>query len=308
MTIWSEPNPVTGHSRDITPPQPRFPCTASTDEMAQRQRDAAEFRPREAPPEQPPAPRERPPGRDAARPAVVGRGRACGARLPARDARRASGGRPVPRWPVGKIALIERGLCRFDNKIAWAQLNGAVGAIVYNSPAGGEGLVLMGGDNPVLQGAPSVIGTAVTIPGFFVQRSTGLTLAGGTSPVTALAAPVFDGWGFMRIFDTSDPANPVQLAEWHSPGTDDPARATEGTFTVHNPEVRGNQVFTSWYNEGFFVIDISNPSNPRDIGQWAGQGAPAGAAPVNIWSVVPHGGLLLASDRNFELYILKLTP
>ncbi|MGH9286846.1 MAG: hypothetical protein ACRD0V_00885 [Acidimicrobiales bacterium] len=29
--------------------------------------------------------------------------------------------------------------------------------------------------------------------------------------------------------------------------------------------------------------------------------------PVNIWSVVvPHGNLLLASDRNFGLYILKL--
>jgi hypothetical protein len=58
----------------------------------------------------------------------------------------------------------------------------------------------MGGDNPVLQGAPSVISTAVTIPALFVQRSTGLTLAGATPPVTALAAAVFDGWGFMRIY------------------------------------------------------------------------------------------------------------
>lgn len=218
------------------------------------------------------------------------------------------GGDPYLADPAGKIALIERGLCRFDNKIAWAQLNGAVGAIVYNNPAGGEGLLLMGGDNPVVQGAPSVIGTAVTVPAIFVQRSTGLTLAGATPPVTALAAAVFDGWGFMRIFDNTDPANPVQLAEWHSPGTDDPERATEGTFTIHNPEDRGNQVFTSWYNEGFFVIDISNPSNPRAIGQWAGQGAPVGAPPVNIWSVVPHGDLLLASDRNFGLDILKLRP
>ena len=31
----------------------------------------------------------------------------------------------------------------------------------------------MGGDNPVLQGAPSIIATAVTILGVFVQRSTG---------------------------------------------------------------------------------------------------------------------------------------
>jgi hypothetical protein len=26
---------------------------------------------------------------------------------------------------------------------------------------------------------------------------------------------------------------------------------------------------------------------------------------VNIWSVVPHHGLLFASDRNFGLYVLK---
>ena len=153
-----------------------------------------------------------------------------------------------------------------------------------------------------------MIGTTITIAGFFVQRSIGLLLAGATPPVTALAAAVFDGWGYMRIFDTSDPANPVQLAEWHSPGTDDPDLATEGTFTIHNPEVRGNKVFTSWYNEGFFIIDISNPSAPREIGQWVGAGAPANAPPVNIWSVVPHGDLLLVSDRNFGLYLLKRAP
>jgi hypothetical protein len=31
----------------------------------------------------------------------------------------------------------------------------------------------------------------------------------------------------------------------------------------------------------------------------------AGAPPVNIWSVVPHRGLLLASDRDFGLYVLR---
>lgn len=210
--------------------------------------------------------------------------------------------------PTGKIALIERGLCRFDNKIARAQQEGAVGAVVYNNAAGGEGLVLMGGDSPVVLGAPSVVGTTITIPGVFVQRSTGLLLRDGAPPVTARAAAVFNGWGYMRIFDTSDASNPVQLAEWHSPGTDDESIATEGTFTIHNPEVRGNRVFASWYNEGFFVIDITQPSAPREIGHWQGSGQPEGAPPVNLWSVVPHGNLLLASDRSFGLYILRLVP
>jgi PA domain len=87
--------------------------------------------------------------------------------------------------PRKKIALIERGLCRFDNKVARAQKAGAIGVIVYNNSAGGEALVGLGGDNPVAQGDASVIGTTVTIPAVFVQRSTGLLLREGTPPVTA---------------------------------------------------------------------------------------------------------------------------
>jgi hypothetical protein len=90
-----------------------------------------------------------------------------------------------PADPMGKIALIERGLCRFDNKVAKAQQAGATGVIVYNNAAGGEAILVMGGDNPVAQGDPSVIGTTITIPATFVQRSTGVLLRDGTPPVTA---------------------------------------------------------------------------------------------------------------------------
>ncbi|MGH2670718.1 MAG: PA domain-containing protein, partial [bacterium] len=83
------------------------------------------------------------------------------------------GGDPYLANPAGKIALIERGLCRFDNKIAWAQLNGAVGVVVYNSVAG---IITMGGASPVNAGSPAVIGTLITIPAVFVERTTGLTL------------------------------------------------------------------------------------------------------------------------------------
>lgn len=210
--------------------------------------------------------------------------------------------------PAGTIALIERGLCRFDNKIARAQQTGATGVIVYNSPAGGEGLVTMGGDSPVLVGGPSVVGTVITIAGIFVQRSTGLLLAGGTPPVTANAAAEFNGWGFLRIFDVGNPSDPVQVGTYATPNTDSDPVATLGTWSVHNPEVRGNTVYASWYSDGVQVVDISQPSAPRSIGFWTGAGAPANAPAVNIWSVVPHGDLMLVSDRNFGLYILKHTP
>ena len=106
--------------------------------------------------------------------------------------------------PTGKIALIERGGCRFDYKVAQAQLKGAAAAIIFNNrPAAGcpavptpgsnqcEALVGMGGNNPVVLVPPptftwSGFGTTITIPAAFVQRSTGLALRNGTAPVTAV--------------------------------------------------------------------------------------------------------------------------
>jgi hypothetical protein len=105
--------------------------------------------------------------------------------------------------PTGKIALIERGGCRFDYKVAQAQLKGAAAAIIFNSaPAAGcptppipganncEALLGMAGNNPVVLVPPptftwSGFGTTITIPAAFVQRSTGLALRNGSAPVTA---------------------------------------------------------------------------------------------------------------------------
>ena len=78
--------------------------------------------------------------------------------------------------PVGKIALIERGVCTFVEKITKAYNAGAIGAIVYNNnrpnPADNDVLIRMGPANP----------GQVPIPGFFVGRTNGLILA--ATPVT----------------------------------------------------------------------------------------------------------------------------
>jgi hypothetical protein len=77
--------------------------------------------------------------------------------------------------PAGKIALIERGGCTFQEKITKAYNAAAIGAIVYNSTAGVpccDNLVRMGPATPGL----------VPIPGFFMGRTNGLILA--ATPVT----------------------------------------------------------------------------------------------------------------------------
>jgi PA domain len=88
-------------------------------------------------------------------------------------------------FPVGDVALIERGTCTFVIKVLNARAAGASAAIIYNRtdgfpcpavPTPGssacEALFAMGG------GVPS------TIPAAFVQRSTGLALLNGAAPVT----------------------------------------------------------------------------------------------------------------------------
>lgn len=80
--------------------------------------------------------------------------------------------------PSGAIALIERGHCLFREKILRAQAAGAIGVVVYNSDVFGETLVIMG-----------MLGTAIDLPGVFVQRSTGLLLRDGEAPVMAVIRP-----------------------------------------------------------------------------------------------------------------------
>jgi len=221
---------------------------------------------------------------------------------------------PVPAAPddgnplTDEIALALRGVCFFQDKASVAEAAGYDGFIVMNDAARGDALVLMGGSGAV---------PVPQIPGVFVGHSTGLKICGvanegslvvGMTCADTAASAVFNGWGYLRFFDISDPANPVQLSTFATANTNNPAVATSGTWSVHNPEVRGNTVFASWYSDGVRVIDISQPSAPREIGFWTGLGAPSGAPAVNIWSVVPHGDLLLVSDRNFGLYILKLKP
>ncbi len=66
---------------------------------------------------------------------------------------------------TGVIALVERGVCQFSLKVYNVQQAGAIAAIIYNSVAGGEGLINM---------APGQKAELVTIPSIFVQRSMGV--------------------------------------------------------------------------------------------------------------------------------------
>jgi hypothetical protein len=120
-----------------------------------------------------------------------------------------------------------------------------------------------------------------------------------------------DPWGFMRVFDSQDESSPTQVGTFATPNTltGDPA---DGIFSIHNVLVRGNTVYISWYSDGVRLVDISNPAAPKEIGAFV---PPPVADPWGIfptaaveWGVHPTGKLILASDINAGLYILRTKP
>lgn len=76
--------------------------------------------------------------------------------------------------PNGKIALIDRGVCRFDNKVARAQNAGAIAVIIANTSDAHRLFAV--GNSPVDAGDPSVIGTNINVPVMLAQKTIGTTL------------------------------------------------------------------------------------------------------------------------------------
>ena len=118
------------------------------------------------------------------------------------------------------------------------------------------------------------------------------------------AAGIFDGYGYLRLLDVTDPANIVEVDQF----------ATEGVFanpplpgdrTMHNIVVDdGTRAYISWYVEGMRVVDFAGDTL-TEVAHWAdGQ--------ANFWGVYlhdhPNGNTyILGSDRNSGLYMFD-TP
>jgi subtilisin family serine protease len=84
---------------------------------------------------------------------------------------------------TGKIALVERGVCNFSEKVYNAQRGGAIAAFVYNSAAGGDTVMTMGN---------GVHGGDVTIPSWFLGRTDGLNMVAYANANPATAQAKFD--------------------------------------------------------------------------------------------------------------------
>jgi hypothetical protein len=148
-------------------------------------------------------------------------------------------------------------------------------------------------------------GTAdvITIPGYFVGFSTGEIMKANEGAAMA-AAGIFDGYGYLRLMDVTDPANIVEVDQF----------ATEGVFanppipgdrTMHNVVVDGGtNAYISWYAEGMRVVSFAGDAlteTAHFVDTVNGS---------NFWGVYLHDHpdgetYILGSDRNTGLWIFE---
>lgn len=71
-----------------------------------------------------------------------------------------------------------------------------------------------------------------------------------------------NGSGDVRVYNITNPAQPLLVNNISMQGL------KLNAVTPHNPVVMGNYLYVSWYQAGIQIFDISEPANPRRVGQY----------------------------------------
>jgi hypothetical protein len=152
----------------------------------------------------------------------------------------------------------------------------------------------------------------------FASKMGAAQAAGAVAVVVANNLTEDSPWGGVRVWDYSDPANPVLASTFNTvcSAAIDPFEAgcdPFGTYSVHNVvvETTGNKVraYLSWYYDGMLVLDVTDPYDPVEVARYFDRSdgflASNGGQPHDFWGVwkEPNRPWLYGSDRNGGLYV-----
>jgi hypothetical protein len=106
--------------------------------------------------------------------------------------------------------------------------------------------------------------------------------------------------GDVGLYDITDPAHPVLKV------TINPASMGLEADTPHNPVIKSNLLFLSWYQNGVHIFDITDRSKPMHIGAYDTYSTAETSLFQGNWGVYPHLGLnkILLSDMQKGLIVL----
>ena len=226
---------------------------------------------------------------------------------------------PAPSTTSGtQIALVERGVCFFTEKVAAVEAAGGYEGIIVFNREGADGcsdLLIMD-----VQGS---------IPSMFVGRDTGwdlLNIPGyddaacrvstqptpssvtvGTVGDAVDVSSIFDGWGYVHLY-ANGTGKLNELDTYAVPEAHDPAYAEGfGDLSVHEVAMsheRNELAYFSYYSAGFRVATIES-------GQLVEQGHFIDEGGNNFWGVEVWNKdgkeYVLGSDRDSGLYIFEYT-
>jgi hypothetical protein len=219
------------------------------------------------------------------------------------------------------IAVVERGLCTFTEKVANVIAAGGYDAVLIFNRTGTDGGcngslgMTVEGDIPTFGVAPRGQGFAI----FDVPYDDSACLAGagperlpveiGTVGDTLQFSSAFDGWGYVHLYRNEN-GKMAELDTYAIPEAHDPAFATGfGDLSVHEAATSAQQddlVYFSYYAGGFRVAQITEDERLVEVGRFIDVGG------NNFWGVqvfeVDGVEYVAASDRDFGLYIFRYTP
>ncbi len=111
---------------------------------------------------------------------------------------------------------------------------------------------------------------------------------------------------FLAAYDISDPDDVKFL---------DKVQSNPGSNSVgHNTHIIGNYAVTSWYHDGVTIVDVSDPTNMVQVGNYDNDPTVAGGGQQGCWGVYPYlpSGNLIATyfsnDQTPKGELWVLTP
>lgn len=217
---------------------------------------------------------------------------------------------------VVDIAVVERGLCTFTEKVANVIAAGGYDAVLIFNRTGSDGCdaglgMSVQGDIPTFGVAPRGQGFALFDEPYSNEAClngtgpTRLPVAPGTEGDTISFSSYFDGWGYVRLLDgnTMEEIDTYAIPEAHDQDFADGF----GDLSVHEVAVSNQDdglAYLSYYSGGARAITVS-PEGITEVASFIDVGG------NNFWGVevFEQGGqeYVALSDRDFGLYILKLS-
>jgi hypothetical protein len=207
-----------------------------------------------------------------------------------------------------RVAVIQRGGCTFDEKVQAVEDAGWDAFVIFNDanrPDGDPLPIDAGIDDATVPGIAQ-------LPGVFITRADalarifpgGLPSVGGAGAALTIG-PAFDGWGYAHLYDR---ATMAELDAWAVAEARDARFATgNGDLSIHEvaTDPAADLAYVSYYHAGLRVVAFGD-GKLTEVGRFVDE------AGSNLWGVdvatdKQGGRLILASDRDYGLYVFRYT-